>query len=97
MDDILLGSKDIAFLLETKSFFSKNFEMKDLGDASSVLGIQIQRDRTSGILGLSRKAYIDKVLDKYGMKNFSSSDMPVTKGDKLSHSNAPRTTYKKSK
>jgi len=84
VDDILLASNDIDLLLETKSFLSKNFEMKDLGDASFVIGIQIQRDRTRGILGLSQKAYIDKVLDRYGMKNCSLGDAPVTKGDKLS-------------
>jgi len=48
--------------------------MKDLRDASFVIGIQIQRDRTRGILGLSQKAYIDKVLDRYGMKNCSKED-----------------------
>ena len=49
-----------------------------------MINIQIQRDRTREILGLSQKAYIDKVLDRYGMKNFSSGDTPVTKGGKLS-------------
>ena len=53
VDDILLVSNDMALLFETKSFLSKNFEMKDLGVASFVIGIQIQRDRTRGILGLS--------------------------------------------
>ena len=49
--------------------------MNDLGDASFVIGVQIQRDKTSGILGLSQKAYIDKVLDRCGMKNCSKGDM----------------------
>ena len=39
VDDILLASNDIDLLLEIKSFLSKNFEMKDLGDASFVIGI----------------------------------------------------------
>jgi len=41
VDDILLATNDIGILHETKKFLSKNFEMKDLGDASFVLGIQI--------------------------------------------------------
>ena len=41
VDDILLASSDIGLLHETKKFISKNFEMKDLGNASFVLGIQI--------------------------------------------------------
>jgi len=53
MDDILLASNYMVLLLETKSFLSKNFEMKDLGDAPFVIDIQIQRDKTREILGLS--------------------------------------------
>ncbi|KAL9250771.1 Retrovirus-related Pol polyprotein from transposon TNT 1-94-like protein [Drosera capensis] len=45
VDDILLASNDIGLLHETKRFLSKKFEMKDLGNASFVLGIQIHRDR----------------------------------------------------
>ncbi|GAA0160446.1 hypothetical protein LIER_16997 [Lithospermum erythrorhizon] len=53
VDDILPASNDIDILHETKKFLSKKFEMKDLGDASFVLGIQIYRDRSRSILGLS--------------------------------------------
>ena len=62
VNDILLANNDIDLLLETKSFLSKNFEMKDLGNVCFVISIQIQRDRTCGILDLPQKAYIDKVL-----------------------------------
>ena len=41
VDDILLASNDIGILHETKRFLSNKFEMKDLGDDSFVLGIQI--------------------------------------------------------
>ena len=64
----------MALLLETKSFLSKNFEMKDLRNVSFVINIQIQHDRTCEILGLSQKAYIDKVLDRCGIKNCSRRD-----------------------
>ena len=48
--------------------------MKDLGEASFVLGIQIHRDRSWGILGLSQKAYIEKILERYvGPEAFHSS------------------------
>ena len=36
--------------------------MKDMGEASYVIRIEIFRDRSQGILGLSQKAYINKVL-----------------------------------
>ena len=39
MDDILLTTNDLNLLRDTQKFLSKNFEMKDLGGASYVLGI----------------------------------------------------------
>jgi len=39
VDDILLATIDKEILHETKMFLSKKFEMKDLGEASFVLGI----------------------------------------------------------
>ena len=41
IDDILLATNDIGLFNDTKRFLSKHFEMKDLGDASFVLGILI--------------------------------------------------------
>jgi len=47
--------------------------MKYLGDVSFVIYIQIQRDRTYEILGLSQKAY-NKKLERCSMKNCSRRD-----------------------
>jgi hypothetical protein len=67
VDDILLASSDVSLLLETKRFLSSNFDMKDLGEASFVLGSEIHRDRRKGVLRLSQKAYLEKVLKKFSM------------------------------
>jgi hypothetical protein len=83
VDDILLASNDKNMLYETKSFLSSNFDMKDLGDDSYVLGIEIHRDWTKVILGLSQKSYIDRVLKIYNMYKCSATPAPVVKGDKL--------------
>jgi hypothetical protein len=56
VDDILLASNDKNLLYETKGFLSSNFDMKDIGDVSYVLGIQIHRDITKGMLGLCQKS-----------------------------------------
>ena len=39
VDDILLASNDSNLLIETTSFLFGHFDMKDLGEASYVLGI----------------------------------------------------------
>ncbi|KAK1650019.1 hypothetical protein QYE76_067824 [Lolium multiflorum] len=49
VDDILLACSDKDMLHETKNFLSSNFDMKDLGEASYVLGIEIHRDRSKDL------------------------------------------------
>jgi len=83
VDDILLAASDLGLLHEVKQFLSKNFEMKDMGEASYVIGIKIHRDRSQDILGLSQEAYINKVLECFRMKDCSLSVAPIVKGGKF--------------
>jgi len=89
VNDILLASNDISFLQKTKKFLTKFFEMKDLGEASFVLGIKILRDLSQGILRLSQESYIDKVVDRFDMKDNETRDTPIAKGDKFSLKQCP--------
>jgi hypothetical protein len=41
--------------------------MKDLKEAFYVIGIKIYRDQSRGILGLSQKSYIKKMLKRYNI------------------------------
>jgi hypothetical protein len=93
VDDILLASSDISLLPETKKFLSSKFDMKDLGEASFVLDIEIHRDRSKGVLGLSQNAYIEKVLKKFSMYKCSASPVPIVKGDRYGDFQCPRNQY----
>ena len=53
VDDILLAGNDKEMIVTTKAWLSSNFEMKDMGEASYVLGVKILRDRSRKFLGLS--------------------------------------------
>ena len=90
VDDVLLATNDLGLMHDTKNFLSNNFEMKDMGEASYVIGIEIFRDRSQGLLGLSQKAYINKVLQRFGMQNCSESVVPIQKGDKFSLNQCPK-------
>ena len=74
----------LGILYEAKRFLSKYFDMKDMSEASYIIGIKIERDRFRGILGLSQKAYNNKNLERYRTKDCSSSVAPIVKGDKFS-------------
>lgn len=52
VENILLASSDLGLLHDVKSMLSKTFDMKDLGEASFVLGIEIRRDRYKKLLGV---------------------------------------------
>ena len=67
--------------------------MKDLGEASFVLGIEIHRDRSKGVLGLSQKTYIKRILKKFSMHKYSPSPAPIIKGDRYGDFQCPRNQY----
>ena len=54
VDDILLMGNDVGKLSEVKVWLAKQFDMKDLGEAAYILGIQIFRDRKNQTLSLSQ-------------------------------------------
>jgi hypothetical protein len=93
VDDILLVSSDVHLLLETKGFLSSYFDLKDLGEASYVLGIEIRRDSRKGVLGLSQKSYIEKVLKKFNMHKCNLMPAPIVNGVKFGKFQCHRNQY----
>ncbi|KAJ7957479.1 Retrovirus-related Pol polyprotein from transposon TNT 1-94 [Quillaja saponaria] len=57
--------------------------MKDLREASFVLGIEIHQERSLHLLGFSQRVYIDHVLDSFNMQKCKPGNVPVVKGDKF--------------
>jgi hypothetical protein len=52
--------------------------MKDLGAAKKILGMEIIRYRKFGLLYLSQKNYIDKVLHRFNMNNVKPVSTPLS-------------------
>ncbi|KAL0448667.1 UNVERIFIED_CONTAM: hypothetical protein Slati_1423100 [Sesamum latifolium] len=69
VDDILLIENEVKVLGDIKAWFSTQFSMKDMGEASYILGIKIYRDRSRRMLGLTQSSYIEKVLKRFKMEN----------------------------
>ena len=53
VDDILLIGNDIEFMDSKKGYLNKNFSMKNLSEATYILGIKIYKDRSRRLIGLS--------------------------------------------
>ena len=84
VDDILLMGNDIPILFNAKKWLGKCFSMKDLGEAVTILGIRIYRDRSQRLLGLSQEKYIDKVLKQFSMVHSKKGFIPLSRGVVLS-------------
>jgi hypothetical protein len=58
--------------------------MKDLGEASYILGMKIYRDRSKRLIGLNQSMYIDKVLNRFYMNDSKKAFIPMSHGVSLS-------------
>ena len=91
MDDILLICNDVRYLTDVKNWLAAQFEMKDLGEAQYVLGIQIIRDRKNKTLALSQATYIDKMFTRYSMQNSKKGLLHFRHEVHLSKEQCPKT------
>ena len=97
VDDILLIGNDIPTLQSVKTWLGKCFAMKDLGEASYILGIRIYRNRSRRLLGLSQSTYLDKILKKFKMFDSKKGFLPIQQGVKLSKTQCPATSAEEDK
>ena len=62
VNDMLIASSSNVEIDNLKTLLSNEFEMKDLGAAMKILGMEIWRNRKACLLYLSQHKYIEKVL-----------------------------------
>ncbi|TYK11050.1 gag/pol protein [Cucumis melo var. makuwa] len=91
VDDILLIGNDVGHLTDIKEWLATQFQMKDLGNAQYVLGIQIVRNGKNKTLAMSQTSYIDKMLSRYKMQNSKKGLLPYRYGIHLSKEQCPKT------
>ena len=64
---MLIGSKNKSEIERLKKQLASKFEMKDLGDAQRIVGIEIRRDKKNRSVWLNQKSYLKKVLERFVM------------------------------
>ncbi|GJT27804.1 transposable element [Tanacetum coccineum] len=62
VDDMLIASQSLDKIEKLKTQLKSEFEMKDLGEAKMILGMDIVRDRKLRKLCLTQKQYLRRVL-----------------------------------
>ncbi|GKB23522.1 retrovirus-related pol polyprotein from transposon TNT 1-94, partial [Tanacetum coccineum] len=73
----------------TKSLLEKDFDMKELGEAKKILGMEIVRDQSRKIPRVSQSGYVSKILNNFRIDNGKSVHMPLGRHFKLSLKDCP--------
>ena len=90
---MLIAAKDKSEIAKLKAQLSNEFEMKDLGAAKKILGMEIIRERQSDKLYLSQKGYIDKVLCRFNMHDAKPVSTSLASHFRLSSALCPESDY----
>ena len=79
-----------------KKQLASEFEMKDLGDAQRILGMEIRRDNKNVSAWLTQKSYLKKVLERFDIDNKTKPVCtPLAPHFKLSYSSCPKSQEKR--
>ena len=69
-DILIIRNNNVGMLSTIKAWLTRHFSMKDLGEASYILGIRIYIDRSKRMLGLSQSRCIDTIIKKVCNEKF---------------------------
>ncbi|TQD95783.1 hypothetical protein C1H46_018622 [Malus baccata] len=97
VDDMLIVGQDASMIKKLKEKLSKSFDIKNLGPAKQILGMEIIRDRKSKKLWLSQEKYVERVLERFNMKAAKSVSSSLANHIKLSKKSCPKTYEEKEK
>jgi hypothetical protein len=91
VDDMLLIGNNMDTIKEVKKKLSSKFDMKDLGAANFILGMEIKRDRASRNLWLNQSKYIETVMKRFNMQDCKLVKVPIPMGERLTIEQCPKT------
>ncbi|MCO5567305.1 hypothetical protein L7F22_020995 [Adiantum nelumboides] len=97
VDDMSIEGRHMEDISMLKLKMAKYFDMKDMGDASHILGMQIRKDMSKTMLYLSQPEYIDKVLKRSNTENVEALSTPLVSFVKLSLNDSPVSDSNKAK
>jgi hypothetical protein len=80
VDDFPLACKNIHWVVEFKRTLCHRFKIKYLGDLKKLLGMHITRDRFARKMSIDLSKYINDMLDKHGMTDYSPHTRPKNPG-----------------
>jgi hypothetical protein len=77
IDDITLASKSSSAIDKYVQLLSHHIKYRDLGPTRFLLGVSVERDRSTRTLKLHQRQFILDVLEKYGMSDCKPVQTPL--------------------
>jgi hypothetical protein len=78
---IFYDKLDKHIWLADKAAIASSYKIKDIGDCQWFLNMKVTRDRKKGTITLSQSAYIERVLEKFNMKDCKPVGNPCVSYD----------------
>jgi len=83
VDDLVLAAAEVEQIEWIKAALTNTFEMGDLGELTTYLGLDISRNRNQWLLTLDQTKYIDKILNRHRMQDARPSLTPLDPNTRL--------------
>ena len=80
VDDITILGASLEAVKELKAKLAQHYEISNLGEIQSYLGIQISRDRQNKRLTIDQSGYVKDVLERFGMADANPHHTPLPAG-----------------
>ena len=61
---------------QKKQELKERFEMTDMGEVSRILRMEATRDYDEGTLPITQTAYVDNILERFGMQDANAAHTP---------------------
>eukprot|EP00253_Pinus_taeda_P006583 PITA_06583 len=80
---MLLVGNDKEIIQDLKTQLSSKLDMKDLGVANYILGMEIKRDRAKRKLWLNQRKYVKTILQRFNMQDSKLVKVPIPIGVRI--------------
>lgn len=94
VNDILIIWNDIQKKDQIKQELKTRFKMKDLCEASQMLGMRVEQKQEEGQILVNQEQYIKKILKKFNMSDCNPCSTPMDPNVKLSKNESVKTDEK---
>ena len=91
IDDMTIAARSKEAIQRVKDDLRKHFKLRDLGPTSFLLGVEVERDRSTRTLTLNQKQYVLDLLERFDLSDCNAVTTPLDPSIRLSSAQSPQT------